>query len=111
MFWQNLCKLCNENQTTPNTVCKALGLSSATATHWRQGSVPRDTTLRLVADYFGITPDDLLRDPAENAPTPAEPAPNLPPLAPEFYELLNQMTLQELAELKATMEEKIKNRR
>ena len=115
MFWQNLCKLCNENQTTPNAVCKALGLSSATATHWRQGSVPRDTTLRLIADYFGITPEDLLRDPDE-LPTStvggdALDTPNLPPLAPEFYELLNQLTLQELAELKATMEEKIRSRK
>jgi transcriptional regulator with XRE-family HTH domain len=111
MFWENLCRLCNENKTTPNTVCKALGLSSATSTHWRQGSVPRDTTLRLVADYFGITVEELLRSPEEKGSAPAESSPSLPPLAPEFYELLNQMTLQELAELKAHMEEKIKNRR
>lgn len=111
MFWKNLCKLCNEHKTTPNAVCSAIGKSSATATKWKNGAVPRDTTLRLIADYFGITPEDLLRDPAENAPTPAEPTPNLPPLAPEFYELLNQLTLQELAELKATMEEKIRIRK
>ena len=110
MFWQNLCKLCNENQTTPNTVCKALGLSSATATHWRQGSVPRDTTLRLIADYFGITPDDLLRDPAENTPTPAEPVATSP-LSAEFYDLVDQLTIKELREIQAIMEEKIKNRR
>ena len=110
MFWQNLCKLCNENQTTPNTVCKALGLSSATATHWRQGSVPRDTTLRLIADYFGITPDDLLRDPAENAPTPVESAPTSP-LSAEFYDLVDQLTIKELREIQAIMEEKIKNRK
>lgn len=110
MFWKNLCKLCNENQTTPNTVCKALGLSSATATHWRQGSVPRDTTLRLIADYFGITPEDLLRDPAEQAPASAEPAPTSP-LSAEFYDLVDQLTLKELREIQAIMEEKIKNRR
>lgn len=110
MFWNNLCKLCNENQITPNTVCKALGLSSATATHWRQGSVPRDTTLRLIADYFGITPEELLRDPSENTPTPAEPAATSP-LSAEFYDLVDQLTLKELREIQAIMEEKIKNRR
>ena len=108
MFWQNLCKLCNEHQTTPNTVCKALGLSSATATHWRQGSVPRDTTLRLIADYFGIKPDDLLRDPEEQSPIIVESA---SPLSAEFYDLVDQLTLKELREIQAIMEEKIKNRR
>jgi transcriptional regulator with XRE-family HTH domain len=111
MFWKNLCMLCNKHNTTPNTVCRELGLSSATATHWRQGAIPRDTTLKKIADYFGITPEDLLRDPAEKVAAPADLSPSLPPLSPEFYELLNQMTLQELAELKADMEEKIKNRR
>lgn len=111
MFWKNLCMLCNKRNTTPNTVCRELGLSSATATHWRQGAVPRDTTLHLIADYFDVTVEDLLRDPAEKVAAPADLSPSLPPLSPEFYELLNQMTLQELAELKAHMEEKIRNRR
>ena len=111
MFWKNLCMLCNKHNTTPNTVCRELGLSSATATHWRQGAIPRDTTLKKIADYFGITPEDLLRGPAEKVAAPADLSPSLPPLSPEFYELLNQMTLQELAELKAHMEEKLKNRR
>lgn len=108
MFWQNLCKLCNENQTTPNTVCKALGLSSATATHWRQGSVPRDTTLRLIADYFGITPDDLLRDPKEDSPIIVE---STSPLSAEFYDLVDQLTIKELREIQAIMEEKIRSRK
>lgn len=111
MFWKNLCKLCNEHQTTPNAVCSAIGKSSATATKWKNGAVPRDTTLQKVADHFGITVEELLRSPEEKGSAPAEPSPSLPPLAPEFYELLNQMTLQELAELKAHMEEKIKNRK
>lgn len=113
MFKQNFIKICAERDVAPTTVLRQIGLSNATFSCWTDESVPRKTTLIKLADYFGITPEDLLRDPAEkvSAPTPAEPAPSLPPLAPEFYELLNQMTLQELAELKAAMEEKIKNRR
>lgn len=111
MFWKNFVTLCSSVEKSPNKVCAELGLSTAVATYWKNGAVPRDTTLKKIADYFGITPEDLLRDPAEKVSAPAEPAPSLPPLAPEFYELLNQMTLQELAELKATMEEKIKNRK
>ena len=110
MFWKNLCRLCNDNQTTPNTVCKELKLSSATATHWKNGAVPRDTTLLLIADYFGITIEDLLRDPDEQHTPTAEPAPTSP-LSQEFHDLLGQMTLQDLMELKILMEEKIKNRK
>lgn len=111
MFWKNLCTLCNDNKTTPNAVCKALGLSSATPTHWKNGAIPRDTTLHLVADYFGITVDDLLRDPNEpTAPAPTvETAPSV--LSPNFNDLLNQLTLQELREVQAFMEQKIKNRK
>jgi transcriptional regulator with XRE-family HTH domain len=102
--------LCNKHNTTPNTVCRELGLSSATATHWRQGAIPRDTTLKKIADYFGITPEDLLRDPAEKVAAPAEPAPTSP-LSAEFYDLVDQLTLKELREIQAIMEDKIKNRK
>ena len=121
MFWKNLCRLCNDRQTTPNTVCKELKLSSATATHWKNGAVPRDTTLHLIADYFGITVEDLLRDPAisenaisvsANTHAEADAALKLSsPLSAEFYDLVDQLTLKELREIQAIMEEKIKNRK
>jgi transcriptional regulator with XRE-family HTH domain len=108
MFWKNLCRLCNDNQTTPNTVCKELKLSSATATHWKNGAVPRDTTLQLIADYFSTTPEALLRDPDEQpAPEPVTTS----PLSDEFNKLLEQMTLTDLKDLQAFMLEKINNRK
>lgn len=111
MFWKNFIHYCNLKNVKPNQVTRSIGMSNAAATDWKNGAVPRDTTLQKVADYFGITTEDLLREPTEKPSAPAETSPSLPPLAPEFYELLNQMTLQELAELKAHMEEKIKNRK
>ena len=60
MFFKNLVELCNQNNTTPNAVCAALKLSSAAATKWRAGAVPRDTTLKKIADYFGVTTAYLL---------------------------------------------------
>lgn len=110
MFKQNFINICIERGVAPTTVLRQIGLSNATFSCWTEDSVPRRTTLTKLADYFGITPEDLLRDSAEKMPAVAEPA-ERPPLAPEFYELLNQLTLQELAELKAAMEEKIRNRR
>ena len=109
MFWKNLCRLCNEHKTTPNAVCLAIGKTSATATKWKNGAIPRDTTLHLVADYFGVTVENLIHNPDEQPTTTAEPATS--PLSDEFYKLVDQLTLKELREIQAIMEEKIRNRK
>ena len=111
MFKQNFINFCNKKGESPSFVCRQVGLAPATFSCWDENSIPRQATLQRIADYFGITPEALLRGPAEKVAAPPDLSPSLPPLSPEFYELLNQMTLQELAELKAHMEEKLKNRR
>lgn len=60
MFWDNLIKLCNDAGVSPNGVCNDLGLSNATATKWKSGAIPRNSTLKKIADYFGVTVDYLL---------------------------------------------------
>ena len=111
MFKQNFINICIERGVAPTAVLKQIGLSNATFTCWTEDSVPRQTTLTKIADYFGITPEDLLRDHAEKVSSaPAEPAASSP-LSPEFYDLVDQLTLKELREIQAIMEEKIKNRK
>jgi transcriptional regulator with XRE-family HTH domain len=60
MFYERLVTLCAEKGTNPTALCDALGLSQSAATRWKQGSVPRDTTLNKIAKYFGVTPEYLL---------------------------------------------------
>lgn len=60
MFYKNFLDLCIKSGKKPNQVTKDLGLSTATATNWKQGSVPRDVTLLQIASYFGVTVDYLL---------------------------------------------------
>lgn len=60
MFWDNFVTLCNKKGKSPNGACAELGFSANTATKWKQGSVPRDTTLRKIADYFGVSVSYLL---------------------------------------------------
>ena len=55
MFWNKFILLCNKNGVSPNEVCKTLGLSNATATKWKSGALPRDTTLTKLAEYFDVT--------------------------------------------------------
>lgn len=111
MFWQNFVLFCTMKDKSPNGVCADLGLSTAIATRWKNGSVPRDTTLKKIADYFGVTPEDLLRDPNDQATAPAEPPQPTDPLTDEFLELIDQLTLKELREVKAFMIEKINSRK
>lgn len=62
MFWKNFIALCAEKGVKPNQVTKALGLSTAAATQWKNGSVPHPTTIKKLADYFGVTVEYLIRD-------------------------------------------------
>ena len=109
MFKQNFIKICAERGIAPTSVLRQIGLSNATFSCWTDESIPRQTTLKKLADYFGITVDELIRD-ADEQPTAPEPA-TTSPLSPEFYNLVDQLTLKELREIQAIMEEKIKNRK
>jgi transcriptional regulator with XRE-family HTH domain len=111
MFKQNFIDFCNKKGESPSFVCRQVGLAPATFSCWTEESIPRRATLQRIADYFGITVEDLLRDSNETtAPTPTvETAPSV--LSPEFNDLLNRLTLQELREVQAFMEQKIKNRK
>lgn len=71
MFYEIFLKLCNQNNIKPNNVTKAIGLSNATATDWKKGSVPRDTTLLKIADYFGVSVEYFKGEP-ERAQTESE---------------------------------------
>lgn len=71
MFWENFLILCNEKNVSPNKVCADLGLSNATATRWKNGSVPRGTTLYQIADYFNVSAEDLT---SKEKPTTQQPS-------------------------------------
>lgn len=60
MFWQRLCELCEKNNTNPSKVATDLGLSNATATKWKKGSIPNGITLGEIATFFNVTTDFLL---------------------------------------------------
>lgn len=51
-------------------VAKVLGVSNSTYGRWESGTVPDDTTMQRIADYFGVTPAWLRygTEPREAAP-------------------------------------------
>lgn len=60
MFWEQFVKLCAERNTKPNPVAKELGFSSGSVTDWKNGKMPRPTTIRKIADYFQVSTTYLL---------------------------------------------------
>ncbi len=60
MFWDNILDLCAKNNVSPNAMCANIGLSNATATKWKNGSIPHAATLRKVANYFNVSTEYLL---------------------------------------------------
>lgn len=75
MFWSVFVGLCAKREVSPNAVAKALGLSSGSVTLWKNGAVPRSTTIKKIADYFGVSPESFLAeadDPAIKKERPAD---------------------------------------
>lgn len=64
-FWKRFYNLCEIANKKPNTVCTELGFSSATATHWKNGAMPKGDALLLLSDYFDCSVDYLLGRTAE----------------------------------------------
>ena len=60
MFWERFFNICTENKQTPNYVCSQLGLSTATATHWKRGAMPKADIVIKIANYFNCSTDYLL---------------------------------------------------
>lgn len=67
MFWEKFIELCVANNTKPNPVAKELGIASGTVTKWKNGANPSATTLKKIADYFGVTTDYFLVGEEEKA--------------------------------------------
>lgn len=61
-FWRRVTELCREKNVTPTTMCKDLGLSTSNVTHWGGGRVPSSRTVKLIADYFGVSDGEFYRD-------------------------------------------------
>lgn len=60
MFWTQYQLLCQRAGKSPNGVAKEIGLSSGTVTFWKNGKIPKSDTLKKIANYFGVTVDELL---------------------------------------------------
>lgn len=100
MFWEKFLSLCNEKGVSPNGVCAELGLSNAVATKWKNGSAPRASTARKIADYFGVSVSYLLGIVDDPDPIAlVDPSKKDPPMLTKLEEIMQDMTAEELEDL------------
>ncbi len=59
MIYDNICQLCKDRKISISALERAVGIGNGTINGWRRSS-PRVDKLALVANYFGVTIDDLV---------------------------------------------------
>lgn len=59
-FFEIYERLCASKGESANSAAKNLKIASGTVSEWKQGRVPRNTTLKKIADYFDVSVDYLL---------------------------------------------------
>lgn len=93
MFWDNFVLLCNQVGKSANAVAAEIGFkSSGTVTGWKEGKIPYERNLRKIADYFGVTVDDLIGDDAAQTKKPTAQGDELTEKQKYAIELLKSMS-------------------
>ena len=60
MFWTRFQEICEMHGVKPHAVLKELHISSGSAAHWKEGTVPSGEILKRIAEYFDVTIEYLL---------------------------------------------------
>lgn len=68
MFWEKFVSLCNQKGVSPTRVCQDLSFGNSLAVKWKKGASPRNSTIRVLAEYFGVAPEYFTE---EGAPLPS----------------------------------------
>ena len=70
MFYNNYIRLCNSVDKSPSAVALEIGIAKPTVNRWKNGSTPTDATLAKIAEYFGVSKEELLGKETKKTPTP-----------------------------------------
>ena len=60
MFYNQLERLCQQNNIAMTTVVQKLGMSKSVVTSWKKGIIPTGETILKLAQYFNVSTDFLL---------------------------------------------------
>ena len=101
MFFDNFLILCKKKGLAPNAVAKEIGLSTATATKWKKGSTPNNSTLKKLSDYFNVSVDELLGTPSHTV--------SFSPQKEKLIKLIDQLDEPDMYKLEGILEEMLRN--
>lgn len=103
MFWNNFLAECAKKGKSPAVVAEELGFSNSATTCWKNGSLPRMSSRKKLADYFGITVDELMG-------TKKEPAGmgELDDVKKQVVELMDDMSQEEICAFLTLLKSKAK---
>lgn len=60
LFWENFVRQCEKIEKYPSYVVEELGFNKSAVTSWKNGALPRVASRKKIADYFGITVEELM---------------------------------------------------
>ena len=58
-FYNNFVRLCNSVDKSPSRVVLEIGGTKSAITRWKNGSTPTDATAMKIAEYFGVSVQEL----------------------------------------------------
>lgn len=61
MFYDNFLHLCNQKGISPSAAAVEMGFQKSVVTRWKK-STPTEANRRKIAQYFGVSLDDLMSD-------------------------------------------------
>lgn len=64
-FYQKYVALCAVNKTKPSPAAQKMGISKTTVNRWKNGGGVTDANLQTIANYFGVSVDELRGDDPE----------------------------------------------
>ena len=72
LFYYNFVNLCNKKDLSPSAAAEDMGYQRSVVTRWSKGTIPRQATLQKVADYFGVSVEELVSEEKEKPTLQAE---------------------------------------
>lgn len=88
-FYNNYIALCAKKKKSASAVATEIGLSRTSPNGWKNGKMPSDINLIKLADYFGVTVEELT---TENKKSPTPEGVELSPVKQEAWKILNSMS-------------------
>lgn len=100
-FYENYVQLCNQINKSPSAVAIELKIGKPSVTRWKSGVKPRYATAMKVANYFGVTVEELMSD-TPSAGIKKDPIPKdgaASSAAQEIFDFLDSASGEELADV------------